>query len=210
MDTARAIAMVTVIAATIAGRRPGVADDAPRRRGRGVEVVALLVPPHPSPGGYLAPNPTVGIGAWQIAPCRVVGHFWLLCNPPILAVENGLIAGKGTPRITRFTKPGGVRLVHDKLLLLLIPAPVSVPVRVSRVTSVSITRLGTIDVVVAGDRWSDVRHRPDVPNTPNAPVRVAVVVTMLVAGNITTQMMMVSRTATTVVDPAGCSGQAAW
>jgi hypothetical protein len=57
------VAMVTVMAAADAKRRAGGADEVPGGRGRGVVVVALIVPPHPSPGDYLAPNPTVGIGA---------------------------------------------------------------------------------------------------------------------------------------------------
>ncbi len=208
---------MTVMATTVAGRRLDDADEVTREGRRGIVVVALLVL-LPSPGGYSAPNPTVGIGALRIAPCRAVGHVRSHSNPPIPVVGDGLTDGKGTPRITKVVMPGGVGLVTRILLLIPTPAPVSVAVRVGQVASTSTTRIGTAEVVVKrtarrglgrrvlGERWSDVRHRPDVPLIHNTPVRVSRAVTMLVAGNITTRMMIV-KTTTEMVSPAGVHGQ---
>ncbi len=87
--------------------------------------------------------------------------------------------------------PGGVGVVTRILMLILLQslAPVFVPVAVGSVTSSSATRFGTFCSVTrtkGGRRRneesrSDVRQRPDVPNTPNAPVMVTVKVTMMTA-----------------------------
>ncbi len=100
--------------------------------------------------------------------------------------------------------------MHDILLVLLSTSPVFVPVVAGQVSSLSLTHCGANDVVVvngAEESWFDVRLRPDAPYARNAPVGVAVVVTMLVACRITTGMTISgTTTAAIAVSPAGITG----
>ncbi len=97
--------------------------------GRGVVGTVALLIPDLSPGGFSAPNPTVGIGALRKTPRRVSGPWLQAGNPPIhpfFERGNGLTAGKGTPRISSVTMPGGVSSVNRLLIHPVIATPVFV------------------------------------------------------------------------------------
>ncbi len=177
-------------------------SDAATKGGEGVSSVALL-PPGPSPGGYSASNPTVGIGAKRITPRSARVRNRLLGNPPILSHENGLTVGEGTPRITVElivgTEP--VRTVLGILILLLSSSPVSQSIVVGRLSlpaSLSITRSGNFDGVtrtrgrgpsrqVGEGSWSEVRHQRDlIPHTTHVAVGVSLAVTMTMAVDVVT------------------------
>ncbi len=91
----------TTMTATTDGRNN--ADDVMGRAANGevnvdVIVVALIAPI--TDVSYSAPNPTVGIGARRITLGSACVPFRLRYPPIPLLRGNGLIAGKGTPRIT--------------------------------------------------------------------------------------------------------------
>ncbi len=92
--------MMTILLTTMT-EADGRSDDERMRERKGGDVgsVALLIH-HLTQGDYSARNPTVGITAMRIVPGRARGLVGLRGNPPIPHKRNGLIAGKGTPRIT--------------------------------------------------------------------------------------------------------------
>jgi hypothetical protein len=186
---------VSIMAATD-GRR--YADDVTGRAANGavnvvVIVVALIAPVMSI--SYSAPNPTVGIGAPRITLGSACVPFRLRYPPIPLLRGNGLIAGKGTPRIT-IQRTERVSSVDDdgSLLLILMPRLPLLPARVvsghvSR--SMSSTRSGPALSVTTTNEWgpgrrvgeggwSTVRRRlTDRPH--DTPVMVGVGVTATVA-----------------------------
>jgi hypothetical protein len=122
---------MSIMAATD-GRR--YADDVTGRAANGavnvvVIVVALIAPVKSI--SYSAPNPTVGIGAQRITLGSACVPFRLRYPPIPLLRGNGLIAGKGTPRIT-IQRTERVSSVDDdgSLLLILMPRLPLLPARV--------------------------------------------------------------------------------
>ncbi len=200
-------AVLLMITMTAGGRWDGGGTTA--RGGGGVGSVALLLP-NLAHGYYSARNPTVGIAAFRIVPGRARGLQRLRGNPPIPRVRYGLIAGKGTPRIPDHLLPGGVSLVMLLVILIPILSPSPVVAVGGHVTFLSLTRSGPDVVVVveavrrgAGRRGlgDGVRRRPDSPHNLNAPVKVAVEVTMSTTGHITATM--IGTTTTVMRTPAG-------